>query len=649
MRNIHIRTLVIILSLLIITGSIPANAEDGQLEVVGRIVSPANVDLSGIEIKIYSAEQVLNSKNRSELLYYGETYEFSVFTDQHGLFRFTKPSDYCSLSVELESLPDNYGVSRQTQFLSPDKTAVEIKTTPVDRVEVSIADGKPAPSFFDKDGLPLVAPYTNNGETYVLVSSAEKTVCAKKLHDIEEATYLMVEGSIAVGSKSFPYCIKKDISNDSLYDKINLLFDYGFIDESEKISFYCDLLNCGSESLVDCGTPIISAIEEYINSYPSDNTDEKNKKINNCVVQLRSTPYYTHYVDASIGQYTIRVFYDATNNLMSLSDASAVLSECVSIYNYYIINLGFTAPIPYNSTSYYAIYLESGISSNAYTLSQTGGGSYIVLNYSQVSSGSLEYKRSLAHEFTHAIMFAYNISGISTNTWFHESFASMGALVYRGESDTWFNYMISSFLSNSYYSIYSTHNSAHMYGALVYPLYIYTYLGGWSTIKTIFGNFYSAGNGYDAITNCYNISSYAYAFLASETRNYKPTNYYSTATTDWGTGYVHPNAIPYTSSNISVAPMACRYERFAKTTNIGTLYLTFEVTSSSANGIMLNKILETSSGGLTINTVSTSLTSYNRITIQQTNFGGTIQKITLVPVNTNTSGSSIYYQVTSST
>lgn len=46
---------------------------------------------------------------------------------------------------------------------------------------------------------------------------------------------------------------------------------------------------------------------------------------------------------------------------------------------------------------------------------------------------------------------------------------------------------------------------------------------------------------------------------------------------------------------------------------------------------------------------STSLTSYNRITIQQTNFGGTIQKITLVPVNTNTSGSSIYYQVTSST
>lgn len=58
---------------------------------------------------------------------------------------------------------------------------------------------------------------------------------------------------------------------------------------------------------------------------------------------------------------------------------------------------------------------------------------------------------------------------------------------------------------------------------------------------------------------------------------------------------------------------------------------------------------KTSSGGLTINTVSTSLTSYNRITIQQTNFGGTIQKITLVPVNTNTSGSSIYYQVTSST
>ena len=186
----------------------------------------------------------------------------------------------------------------------------------------------------------------------------------------------------------------------------------------------------------------------------------------------------------------------------------------------------------------------------------------------------------------------------------------------------------------------------HIYGALVYPLYIHTYLGGWAAIKDIYSKFASAGNGYDAITDSVYISDYRFAFLASVTRNYKPINYYTYATAAWGTGSINDQTFPFASStNMSVSPMACRYQRFSSSSDIGTAYFTIEITSSNSSGMMLNKITETSTGTLSISTVSTSFT---RITVQQANFGLTIKKLTLIPVNTNSSGSAINYKLTAS-
>lgn len=94
---------------------------------------------------------------------------------------------------------------------------------------------------------------------------------------------------------------------------------------------------------------------------------------------------------------------------------------------------------------------------------------------------------------------------------------------------------------------------------------------------------------------------------------------------------------------MAVEPMACHYQRFSSSTDIGTAYFTIEIINGS--GMMLNKITEDSTGTASIYTVSTS---FSRITVTQNNFGGAVKKLTLLPVNTNNSGASIVYQLTAS-
>ncbi|NLN82069.1 MAG: hypothetical protein GX136_05930 [Clostridiales bacterium] len=275
----------------------------------------------------------------------------------------------------------------------------------------------------------------------------------------------------------------------------------------------------------------------------------------------------------------------------------------------------------------------------------SSGKSKIYVRYSEAAGSASDYEVTLSHEFNHAVMSAYQIT--TAESWFKESFSSMMALVYHGSSTSWYNYYVQEYLSRSYYSITNTYYPGIAYGALMYPLYIYTYLGGLPTIRSIYEEYPDAGNPYDAITDSVYISNYRYAFLASVSRNYKPVNYYTYATSAWETGSINNFSVPFASTtNMGVNPMACHYQRFSSSTNIGTAYFTVEITSSDGSGMMLNKITETATGTLSISTVSTSFT---RITVQQANFGSTINKLTLIPVNTNSSGGLICYRLTAST
>ncbi|MBQ4327959.1 MAG: hypothetical protein IJC32_06065, partial [Clostridia bacterium] len=86
----------------------------------GKIVCEDNIDLSDVEIKIYYSERTYDEEGN--FLYYVETYERSVYADADGDFEFVKPSLYCSYTINVETLPANYGVSKHTQFIIPTRT-----------------------------------------------------------------------------------------------------------------------------------------------------------------------------------------------------------------------------------------------------------------------------------------------------------------------------------------------------------------------------------------------------------------------------------------------------------------------------------------------------------------------------------------------
>ena len=114
--NLHRKVIAIVLSVLMVIGcGLPVYAIETLESYSGQIISPPGIDLTGIEIQVYSAVPVYDESDNDELLYYAETYDHSVFSDAKGCFEFNNPSKYCSLSIALNSLPENYGISEQTQ------------------------------------------------------------------------------------------------------------------------------------------------------------------------------------------------------------------------------------------------------------------------------------------------------------------------------------------------------------------------------------------------------------------------------------------------------------------------------------------------------------------------------------------------------
>ncbi|MCD7944015.1 MAG: hypothetical protein LUH43_03880, partial [Clostridia bacterium] len=340
---------------------------------------------------------------------------------------------------------------------------------------------------------------------------------------------------------------------------------------------------------------------------------------------------------------------------MTASVAEKVADEVESICSYFVITNGFNAvKMMDTSTYYYLIYLvpddymsENGRTTYTYYTStnRSTGSSYICMKYSRAEGDVSEYGVTLAHEFMHAIMATYSVFSGDDANWFRESFASMSAMVYYGKSTDLYNDYVTSYLANCEKSIYSTSDSYIPYGALLYPLYIYEYLGGWDAIKSIYNELADADTVYEAITNSSYTTTYQLVFREMAKRNYKPIDYYPYATSSWGTAKIY-SATMGSTSGFGIAPMACNYRRYTSTENVGTVYFTSHISSGDGTGLMLACIRESASGAISLSNIAVD---FSKVTVAQSNFGSTIQKVTLLFLNYNTSGSYIICSIDTST
>ncbi|MCD7747867.1 MAG: hypothetical protein LUI61_05980 [Firmicutes bacterium] len=647
----HIAAIALCLAMLF-TYSSSAFAADVFGTFSGSITSEDDVDLSGIEIGVYTAVPVYDTEDTDEVLYYGETYDFSVYTDADGSFEFDKPTEYCSVSVVLDTLPANYGVSQEVQFIAPSRTSVEITMSAIASAEARLESGNISVEFYNSDGDTVLCSYniTPSSDADTSSGAAGYVTAYSSLGAIDSMTSYIHSGTIETGTLSFSYSVSEDISDYSVIDKINYLYEQGDITEEEKIIYYCDLASpsCEVEFELECGNVLYDEITAY-----ADSTDEISDEVSAAIAEATNDdpPSYTNCVIAGIGTYRIKVFYDANEN-MTTSVAQKVADGLKELYEYFVTDSNFNAP--YSSIgSYYTIlniYLvtndELPSAKGMTNANHTTGCSTIWYKYSVVSSSSDEVQVTLAHEFMHAMMATYGTPSAGLPLWFKESFASMAGLVYYGATTSNYSSFVKTYLSNSYRSIYSSGIDNFEYGTLVYPLYIYKYLGKWNTIRSIYEELSEASSVYAAITNSTYISTYQSAFRSMALRNYSPKKYYAPyATYEWGHASFNTKRELTTYSNLALLPMACHYQQYISIENIGTLYCTIEVTSSSTSGLAFGYIKESSSASISFSSFSTN---FSKITISENDFGDSIQILTLLLVNTNTSGSSIIYKMTAS-
>ena len=114
--------------------SIPTHSIANQINIK-FVCSEPTFDFSNIKIDIYSAE-LTHSDEINSYYEYSELYEKTISVDKNGNVSFTRPTPCCSISVQLNSLPNFYGVTRYSKFFTEEDNKIQIQIEKIDSVNI---------------------------------------------------------------------------------------------------------------------------------------------------------------------------------------------------------------------------------------------------------------------------------------------------------------------------------------------------------------------------------------------------------------------------------------------------------------------------------------------------------------------------------
>ena len=121
-------TCVILALVLLLSANAYAVDDLGESTFTGTIIvdseSPKLLNLGEIEIEVYQSTPIETDESYT---IYSEEYAFSVYPDENGIFTFDRPSSVFSITVQVDSLPDGYGISHHTSLYSPEITSDRYK------------------------------------------------------------------------------------------------------------------------------------------------------------------------------------------------------------------------------------------------------------------------------------------------------------------------------------------------------------------------------------------------------------------------------------------------------------------------------------------------------------------------------------------
>jgi len=513
--------------------------------------------LEGVAVNIYRIEEIERKSNDAgeSMTIYGEKPAGRVITNARGEYSLLVREGTYSVNLDVDTLPVGKGVNAANRLIEagsqksidfPVKNIAEIQTG--DDFKSIIYSGDYVilrPTCKDSRGNNLTANIRLFSEDDEVDAEVER--CFIKPKTLKERKIVV---HIDAGELQASYPIKVKPPEISSVERVNLAYEMGMIDEQSKYRILLQALSADrglpdeyrSRVPVKSGTPVAEELKRYIDRQDADP-----------VLAERIKRFFEHsvpklervYVSPS-GFFKIHYTTTGPNSVASRRFARAAVPEYIRSIGKAFDHVkkitcderGFRTPLTDPGKKHMDIYVydlkgKYGVtfSSKIYTDNENKirrASSYICIDNSYSASKGFDKSRdecmmvTAAHEFFHAVQYAYNVDA---DSWWKEASATWNEdEVYSGIND-YIRYL------DKFFSSPQNTLEKSSYGGVVFAKYLSENFGGYEMIKRIW-EYQASGikNSVNAIERAIKNSSFGDDFGTVFDRftayNFKPEQYY---------------------------------------------------------------------------------------------------------------------------
>lgn len=474
-------SLLLIFAILMIQIAVTASAITldtiTESDFVGRFMSSDDNDnLENIAVDIYRITDQI--QETSDLTVFDREYAFTVHTDDQGIFSFSKPSDLFSVDVQIDTLPVGTSVSCHSKVFTNGDNEMTYLLIPNNASNLHVAE-----AAFD-------APNNSyNVDTLFTFDSFEP----------ESVSFsndgLTVTGKAGRNGKLTPYSNTFEFDSNDPLITVNSLYDAGLLSETQKIHQYCNLYENYTFPSGYCLLPLVSTLQDYRTETSasdlelSDYEVEAVDRINEIIPLAYTPPSLPHYKTS--GHFTVHYNLQTVQN-QSITHINNVLTYLNDLYDT-AVDEGFEEPLCETGTNTIHVYLCSetgeanGLTWQAESFGTTSAGAIEIYGFTYLSN---DIKETMAHEFFHAIQYAYQ-NKYSASKWIYESCAVWFGVKYSGFRNRAHS-KLTQYVSNPNRPIFST-NDDELYMAGPFIMAIDIAYGGTPTIERIWYNYSLSG------------------------------------------------------------------------------------------------------------------------------------------------------------
>ena len=624
-------------------------AKDSTDDIVTISISCNNdeIDLSQISFNIHKTVLIDTDNEEGYYTVYDKIYTSTEYLDSNGIAQVIRPSELFSISFNLDSLPNEYGINQSMHVFQPNENSFNTFIDTVSTVDLTFDNGEWIPNLYDSKGNQLNILGVN------IESNTKSTSYEDNTNSNE--IYFEKEFTVNVSNQKFNVIKNEIYKYEDIADKSNVLYANGLINEKEHAENIAKYFLNGSSDHISTKTDatcMYMTLKSYVENHKGDEITNNQTRALNSIENKSVSATYENYV--TVGRF--RVYY---NDPVKESTAKLVAEEFDAVdgilcgickfkrpaasqqyYDIELTNFGYDGMTYYRNgiigseisvgTANHLAGLVSKFATN-----RNGGGTKIPAN---ASTGVI------AHEYFHAIMYSYNIfpeKEFSRETWMHESFASAIGCIYEDDYAYLKAGQVREFLRTSYLPLtdYLYNTTNRYYGSLLFPMYIHRMMGGYSTIRQILSSYVGDSiaaikyglqlSGYtfkDALAGCYSFNSDADYFY----HNSSDVDYF------WAKSNISSYnvlSLPENPHSASVQGLSCHYNEFclSNTPTTMTLLMNIDYSVSSNADPAINTVSN-------LHNIQKRSLGTNGLLISVRGMGSTVTSLLFIPVNAGLSG-----------